>query len=145
MWSHFMCFLRKMPFGRTLVKPSIVLQLLNPFLTSSSIVNFRISSVTNAQPLTYCKKTNHGNDWRQRAEVMWIGPKHVNNVSLRDWSGQDAAQCSSTDLFLWIDKINVQVDSSNLTMKRAARPFSSNLKNDLTQIPTQIIAARERW
>lgn len=33
------------------------------------------------------------------AEVMQIGAKHVNNVCLRDWSGQDTVQCSSTDLF----------------------------------------------
>lgn len=48
---------------------------------------------------------------------MWIGPKHVNNVCLRDWSGQDTAWCSSTDRFQRVDEINVQVNSRNLTMK----------------------------
>lgn len=33
------------------------------------------------------------------AEVMQIGAKHVNNVCLKDWSGQDTVWCSSTGLF----------------------------------------------
>lgn len=78
------------------------------------------------------------------AEVMQIGPKHVNIVCLRDWSVQDTVQCSSTDLFQRIDKINVQVDSHNLTMKEAARPCSSNLNYDLPQIPTRTRTAKER-
>lgn len=78
------------------------------------------------------------------AEVMQIGPKHVNIVCLRDWSVQDTVQCSSTDLFQRIDKINVQVDSHNLTMKETALPCSSNLNYDLSQIPTRTRTAKER-